>query len=318
MNRLSIAVLGATGAQGGGLVRAMQADPQGLHAPRALTRRPSSDPARALADAGAEVVPADLDDLDSLVHAFDGMHGVFAVTNYWEHQSPQAEHRQARNVALAAKRTGVRHVVWSTLEDTRALVPLDDPRMPVLGGRYKVPHMDAKGEANAVFGELGVPATFLYTSFYWDNLIHFGMAPRRGPDGSLAFTLPLGEARLPGIAAADIGACALALFRQGETAIGRHVGIAGEHPSGAQMAAALGRALGEPVRYQAIGFGDYARLGFPGAPDLANMFQYKHDFNPRYCASRPVAATRVLHPALLGFDGWLARHREALARCIAA
>lgn len=318
MNKLPIAVIGATGAQGGGLMRALQASPDGRHAARALTRRPVSDAALALAAGGAEVVHADLDDEESLVRAFEGMHGVFAVTNYWEHHSPQAEQRQARNVALAAKRARVRHVVWSTLEDTRALVPLDDPRMPILGGRYKVPHMDAKGEANAVFDELGVPATFLYTSFYWDNLIHFGMAPRRGADGSLVFTLPLGEARLPGIAAADIGACALALFRQGNDAIGRHVGIAGEHLSGAQMAQALGRALGEPVRYQSMAFGDYARLDFPGAPDLANMFQYKHDFNDRYCTSRPVAATKSLHPELQDFDRWLARHRETLRRCVAA
>lgn len=317
MNKLPIAVIGATGAQGGGLMRALLANSDGRHAARALTRRPVSDAALALAAGGAEVVHADLDDEESLVRAFDGMHGVFAVTNYWEHHSPQAEQRQAHNVAAAAMRARVRHVVWSTLEDTRALVPLDDPRMPVLGGHYKVPHMDAKGEANAVFDELGVPTTFLYTSFYWDNLIHFGMAPQRGADGSLVFTLPLGEARLPGIAAADIGACALALFRQGADVIGRHVGIAGEHLSGAQMAQALGRALGEPVRYQSMAFGDYARLGFPGAPDLANMFQYKHDFNDRYCASRPVAATKALHPELAGFDRWLARHRETLRRCIA-
>jgi uncharacterized protein YbjT (DUF2867 family) len=312
MNKISLAVLGATGAQGGGLVRAALSDPARRFAPRALTRKPQSSAAQALARAGADVVAADLDDADSLADAFAGMHGVFAVTNFWEHQSPEAEHRQARNVAIAAQRAGVKHVVWSTLEDTRDVMALDDPRMPVLMGRYKVPHMDTKGEANAVFRELGVPTTFLYTSFYWDNLIHFGMAPQRHAAGELVFTLPLGDAVLPGIAASDIGACALALFAQGDQAIGRDVGIAGEHLSGAQMAAALGRALGEPVRYHAIGFASYAQLGFPGAPELANMFQYKHDFNDRYLASRPVAATRALHPGLMNFDGWLERHRSGL------
>ncbi|HUG23105.1 NmrA/HSCARG family protein [Piscinibacter sp.] len=312
MNKVSVAVLGATGAQGGGLVRAALSDPARRFAPRALTRKPQSTAAQALARAGADVVAADLDDVDSLAYAFAGVHGVFAVTNFWEHHSPEAEHRQARNVAIAAQRAGVKHVVWSTLEDTRDAMALDDPRMPVLMGRYKVPHMDTKGEANAVFRELGVPTTFLYTSFYWDNLIHFGMAPQRGADGDLVFTLPLGDVRLPGIAASDIGACALALFAQGDRAIGRDVGIAGEHLGGAEMAAALVRALGEPVRYHAIGFASYAQLAFPGAAELANMFQYKHDFNDCYCASRPVAATRALHPGLLSFEGWLDRHRAEL------
>lgn len=315
---LPIAVLGATGAQGGGLVRAMLADPARRCIPRALTRNPASGPAQALAAAGVEVMQADLDDVDSLARAFAGMHGVFAVTNFWEHHSPDAEQRQARNVAVAAQRAGVAHVVWSTLEDTRDTMSLDDPRMPTLMGRFKVPHMDAKGEANAVFRQLGVPATFLCTSFYWDNLIHFGMAPQRRADGGLVFTLPMGDARLPGIAAADIGACALALFHQGTAAIGREVGVAGEHLTGTEMAAALGRALGEPVRYHAIGFDAYAQLGFTGAVELANMFQFKHDFNDRYCASRPVAGTRALHPGLMGFDAWLDRHRAPLKSLIGA
>jgi len=317
-NDLPIAVLGATGAQGGGLVRAMLADRARRCNPRALTRQPASGAAQALNAAGAEVVQADLDDVDSLVQAFTGMHGVFAVTNFWEHHSPDAEVRQARNVAIAAQRAGVAHVVWSTLEDTRDVMPLDDPRMPTLMGRFKVPHMDAKGEANALFRRLGVPATFLYTSFYWDNLIHFGMAPQRDDEGRLVFTLPLGDARLPGIAAADIGACALALFKQGKAAIGRDVGIAGEHLAGIEMADALGRTLGEPVRYHAIGFAAYAQLGFPGAADLANMFQFKHDFSERYRASRPVPETRALHPGLMGFDAWLDGHRVQLKSLVDA
>jgi uncharacterized protein YbjT (DUF2867 family) len=75
-------------------------------------------------------------------------------------------------------------------------------------GRYKVPHFDAKGEANHLFSDAGVPTTFLLTLFYWDNFIHFGMGPKRGVDGILAIVLPMDGARLPGIAAEDIGRCA--------------------------------------------------------------------------------------------------------------
>ena len=89
-------------------------------------------------------------------------------------------------MAEAAKDAGVKHAIWSTLEDTRKWIPLSDTRMPTLQGKYKVPHFDAKAEANAFFTDLGVPTTFLLTSFYWDNFIFFGMGPKKGPDGALA------------------------------------------------------------------------------------------------------------------------------------
>src|ERR1041385_2025995 len=244
-----IAVVGATGAQGGGLARAILEDKNSQFAVRALTRDPNSDKAKALADAGAEVVAADIDDVKSLRKAFEGAHGAFCVTFFWDHMKPEKELAHARNMAQAAKDAAVHHVIWSTLEDTRKFVPLSDDRMPTLMGKYKVPHFDAKGEADEVFKELGVPTTFLLASFYWDNLIHFGMGPKKGADGKLAFTLPMADKKLPGIAVADIGKCAHGLFKRGREFIGKTVGIAGEHLSGAEMAGALTRALGQEVRY---------------------------------------------------------------------
>src|SRR6476646_3944259 len=242
-----ITVFGATGAQGGGLARAILDDPGGGFALRAVTRHADSDKARALAAAGGEVVEADLDDAASVERAMQGAYGAYGVTNYWEHCSPEKELAQARTLAQAAKAAGIRHFVWSTLEDTRRKVPLDDPRMPTLMGHYKVPHFDAKGEADDLFRAAGVPTTFLLTSFYWDNLIHFGMGPKPGPDGRLKFVLPMDEAKLPGIAAEDIGRAAYGIFKGGDAFIGKTVGIAGEHLTGAQMAAALTTALGQPV-----------------------------------------------------------------------
>lgn len=211
-----IAVVGATGAQGGGLVRAILNDKNGPFTARAITRNVNSDKAKALADAGAEVVAADLDDVKSLKKAFEGAHGVFCVTNFWEHFKPEKELSQARNMAQAAKDAGVKHVIWSTLEDTRKSIPLSDDRMPTLMGKYKVPHFDAKGEADAIFTELGVPTTFLVTSFYWENFIYFGMGPKKGADGKLAITLPMGNKKLPSIAAEDIGKTAYAIFEEGD------------------------------------------------------------------------------------------------------
>lgn len=315
MTRPVLAVTGATGAQGGGVAAAWLADPDRRFALRALTRKPDSPAARRLAQAGAEVFAADLDDPASLAAAFAGANGVFAVTNFWEHFSPERELAQAGHLARAAAGAGVAHLVWSTLEDTRRDVPLDDPRMPTLGGRYKVPHFDAKGEADHLFD--GLPVTRLYTSFYWDNLIHFGMAPQRGPDGRLKFVLPMDDAPLPGIAVRDIGACAYRLLAAGPQAAGSSVGIAGEHLNGAAMAARLSRVLGEPVDHLALSPADYAKLGFPGADDLANMFQYKRDFNAAFTARRPVAATRRLHPGLLDFDAWLDANADALRAAVA-
>ena len=307
-----IAVAGATGAQGGGLVRAILADPAQRFAARALTRNPASEKARALKALGAQVVQADLDDPASLERAFEGAHGAFCVTFFWEHFSPERELSQAAAMARSAKKAGVRHAVWSTLEDTRKRVPLSDPRMPTLMGKYKVPHLDAKGEADALFLQEGPPTTFLLTSFYWDNFIHFGMGPKPGPDGKLAFALPMGDKKLPGIAAQDIGSCALGIFAQGEAFLGKRVGIAGEHLTGEQMAAAFSKALGREVLYHAITPEAYRALGFPGAEDLGNMFQFKRDFEAEYCGARDPAVARALNPSLQTFDEWLARNKERI------
>lgn len=306
----TIAVVGATGAQGGGLVRAILEDPSGEFVARAITRDPGSEKARELARLGAEVVAGDVDDAASLRTAFAGAYGAFCVTFFWAHFSPEKERAEARLMAEAAKAEGVRHVIWSTLEDTRRRVPLSDDRMPTLMGGYKVPHFDAKGESDGIFRELGVPTTFLLTSFYWDNFITFGMGPKRGADGSLLFNLPMGDRKLPGIAAEDIGRCALGIFKRGQEFVGKTVGVAGEHLTGKQMADAFGEAFGARSTYGAVPFDVYRGLGFPGAEDLGNMFQFKHDFERDFCGARNPSVARVLNPSLQDFATWLARNKK--------
>jgi uncharacterized protein YbjT (DUF2867 family) len=307
-----IAVVGATGAQGGGLVRAILNDKNGPFKARALTRDVNTDKARALAALGAELVAADVDDLESLRRAFAGAHGAYCVTFFWAHFSPEKELAEARAMAQAAKHAGVEHVIWSTLEDTRKWVPLSDDRMPTLMGKYKVPHFDAKGEANALFTQAGVPTTFLLTSFYWENLIYFGMGPKKGPDGKLAITFPMGNEKLPGMASEDIGKCAYGIFKKGSEYIGRTVGIAGEHLTGAQMASALTRTLGKDVTYNAVSPEVYRSFGFPGAEDLGNMFQVNRDFAQAFCDARNIDVSRALNPALQTFDAWLAQNKERI------
>lgn len=307
-----IAVLGATGAQGGGLVRAILNDPQGGFAVRAITRDVNSDKAKALANLGAEVVAANVDEVASLKQAFAGAYGAYCVTFFWAHFSPEKELAEAKSMAEAAKHAGLRHVIWSTLEDTRKWVPLSDSRMPTLKDKYKVPHFDAKGEANHFFTDLGLPVTFLLTSFYWDNFIYFGMGPKKGPDGKLAITLPMGDKKLPSMAAEDIGRCAYGIFKKGRKFIGKTVGIAGEHLTGGQLAAGFSSMLGQDVRYNAVSPEVYRGFGFPGADDLGNMFQFNGDFESYFCGARNLATARALNPALQTFAGWLSANKSRI------
>ncbi len=304
-----VAIAGATGAQGGGLARAILGDPASPFAVRALTRDPSSPKAQDLARLGAEVVRADADDPASLEKAFEGAYAAYCVTFFWDHFSPEREFAQAAAMARAAKKAGLGHVIWSTLEDTRRFVPLEDSRMPTLMGRYKVPHFDAKGEADAVFAGLGLPVTYLVTTFYWDNFIHFGAGPVRDANGRLILTLPVADRKLPGIAAADIGGCAYGILKRGAEFHGRRVGVASEHLTGEEMAAGLSEAIGETVHYEPLSHEAFRGLGIPGAADLANMFQFYCDFSDECCRVRDTRLSRELHPEMLTFRQWVEASR---------
>jgi uncharacterized protein YbjT (DUF2867 family) len=302
----TIVVFGSTGAQGGGLVRAILNDKNSEFAVRAVTRNPDSDKAKQLAAIGAELVTADIDDKESIVHALQGAYGAFFVTFFWNHFSAEKEYGQAKAMAEAAKKTGLKHVIWSTLEDTRNWIPLDDNRMPTLQGKYKVPHFDAKGAANQFFIDSGVPTTFLIASFYWDNFIYFGAGPKKGPDGKLAITFPMGDRKLAGIAADDIGKCAYGIFKKGTELSGKTIGVAGDHLSGYEMAERLSKALKVDVSYNEVTPEQYRGFGFPGAEDMGNMFQFYRDFEEDGLSVRDLSISKALNPDLKSFDEWLA------------
>lgn len=305
-----IAVVGATGAQGGSLVSAILNDPEKTYKVRALTRNPDSDRAKALKELGAEVVEADLDSFDSMVSAFEGAHGAFCVTFFWEHFDPEVEMERAKRMAQAVEDAGVNHVIWSTLEDTRDLIPLDDKRMPTLQDNFKVPHFDTKGSSDSYFESIRTPHTLLRTSFFWENFIHFGMAPQKGPDGRLTLTMAIEDAKMPGIAVEDIGKCALAIFKDGPTYYGRTVGIAGEHLSGKEMAEVFSEIYEQEVRYVAVPPEVYRSFDFPGAQDLGNMYQFKTEFEEVFRKQRDVRFTKKLNPELKNFRTWLQEHKE--------
>jgi uncharacterized protein YbjT (DUF2867 family) len=312
-----IAVVGSTGAQGGGLCRAILADKSGGFACRAITRDPSKDKAKALAQQGAEVVAADLDDVESLKKAFAGAHGAYAVTNFWEHFSAEKEKTQAHNIAEAAKAAGIKHIIWSTLEDTRELMGADDKRMPMLQEKYRVPHFDAKAEADEYFK--GLPATFLVTTFYWDNLYMFGLAPKKGEDGTYSWTFPMGTAKLAGIAAEDIGKTAYGIFKAGDKYIGSTVGIAGGKLTIEEMGKTLSSVLEVgTIQYNAVDADTYRGFGFPGADEMGNMFQVYRDFEKACLDARSIDLARELNPALQSFEDFVRKQRDAILAAMAA
>ncbi len=302
-----IAVVGATGQQGGGLARAILDDADGGYVCRALTRNPASDAARALVARGADVVQADLDDKDSLAVAFQGAYGAYCMTNFFEHFSPEKELQQAANLADAAKAAGIRHAIWSTTEDSRDWVQLHD-RLPVLPGGYRVPHWDAKAQANQFFTDRAVPTTFLRLSMFWENFVTPATPqfPQRDHDGVLAITLPAGEAKLPGLAAEDIGRCAYGIFTSGHESVGPKVGLAAEHLTATELAAGLSEAFGEPVRYNNIPLAALRAAPVPGADAIANMFEITTEGNEEYCSHYDIALSRSVNPRLQTFAEWLA------------
>ncbi|MFP5353626.1 MAG: NmrA family NAD(P)-binding protein [Gemmatimonadota bacterium] len=307
-----IAVADATGVVGGAVARAILKDPLRRYRLRALVRSSHSPQGEALANAGAEVVEVELDDATSTLRGLRGAHAAFAVTDFWAHGSPERELSQARAMATAARLADLGHVIWCTHEDSRTWMAPGDERMPTLMQRYKVPPFDAKGEADVFFGASGVPVTYFRPALAWEQLLGFGMGPRRAEDGSLRLALPLGGRPIPGIALDDIGWIVLRLLGDAAPTAARTVGVAAAHHTGEELAAAFRRALGESVMYDAVPFGSWRASGIPAAEELGNMFQFMHDFSAMYCAHRPVEAARELHPAVQSLDAWLTVHRSRI------
>ncbi|WP_197415422.1 NmrA/HSCARG family protein [Mycobacterium sp. IS-1590] len=313
-----IAVVGATGKQGGGLARAILADPGGRFRVRAVTRNRQSAPAQRLAAAGAEIVEADLYDAASMERAFDGAEAAFVVTNYWADRTAEEQARrtraeselyQAETAARAAKSAGLAHVIWSTLEDTRDHFG-DDARVPTVEGRYKVPHFDAKAEADRFFAEHGVPTTFLRTAGFYEGFLA-DLQPVRDPNGHLVLTLPMADRPMAAIAVGDIGSTALGIFKRGAEFIGRTVSIAGDHLTGDEFAAELSRLHGEAVTYRPQSWDELRAMNFPGAVEMGNMFQYYAEDSDRFTAVRDLAFVRTLNPDLQSFGDWVARQKAA-------
>jgi uncharacterized protein YbjT (DUF2867 family) len=293
-----ILVLGATGAQGGSVARHLL---DGGGAVRCLTRNPASEKAQALAAAGAEVVAGDLEDPGSLRAALRDCSAAFGVTNFWEHFAKEAE--QGRNLVDAVADSAVEHFVFSTLPSAKT----------ISGGTLDVPHFDIKAELEEYAREKGLPATFLHVAFYYENFLHF-FPPQPSEDGSFAFGFPQGDTPLAAYSVEDTGGPVAAIFARREEFLGKTVGVVGADLPPAEYARLMSEAAGERIVYNFIPREVFAGFGFPGAEDLANMF----DFNRLYIPNRreDLEQSRALYPGMQDFATWATKNREAIRKAL--
>ncbi|WP_327122073.1 NmrA/HSCARG family protein [Streptomyces sp. NBC_01341] len=314
-----IAVVGATGKQGGGLVDAVLADPDSPFVVRALTRDSSSRAAEDLVARGVEVVEADLDSESSLAQAFAGAHGAFVVTDFWSPLTPEQEaarprpvreFEQAANAARAAKAAGVSHVVWSTLEDTRPHFEGTGDTVPRVEGGYTAPHFDVKAQADAIFAELQVPTTYLRLPFFYETLF-LGMGPVRNPRGELVLSIPIADRKMTVIGAQDIGRTVHLIFKSAGDWIGKTVSIAAEHVTGEQLAEMLSAAVGEKVTYQPYSWPEFRGLPIPHAVAVANGLQFLAERSDD-TELRDIELTHNLNPQLESYETWIGKNRAAL------
>jgi uncharacterized protein YbjT (DUF2867 family) len=283
-----IAVVGATGQQGGAVVRALQASNQ--FKVRALTRNPAKH--RSLAD---EVVEADLNRPETLASAFDGAHGVFLVTNFQEHGADEL--KQATAAVRAAKDAGVRHFVWSTLPDVEAISK----------GKFDVPHFTGKAKLDRIVREAGFANhTFVIAPFYYQNLVGV-LGPQKQPNGSAGWTLPL-DPTVRSIHMADItelgGIVAGAFAHPEQAGHGEYLPLVGDFLSFNEIVDTLNRE-GHNFSFHQVPKEVFAGF-FPGAAEIAEMFAYfqAHTYLGSHSRDQIALANKVAGRQPINFSAW--------------
>ncbi|KAM9305393.1 uncharacterized protein PAF06_013941 [Gastrophryne carolinensis] len=287
-----ITVFGATGAQGGSVVRALLKD----FSVRAVTRDVSKPGAIKLKEAGAVVVAADLDDEKSLENALKGAYGAFVVTNYWDHCNKEKEVNQGKRIVDLAKRLRLQHVVYSGLENVYKLT----------NGKLEVPHFDSKGMTEEYSREINVPMTSVRLSFYFQNLLSV-CKPQKCPDGkTYQLVIPMGDIPMDGMSVDDLGQVVCSILKDPTQYIGKDIGLSADKITIKQYADIMSQVTGKAIKDSQISLEAYEKLGFPGAHEMANMFAFYH-MRP----DRDVKLTRKLNPEAQTFQQFMEANKEA-------
>ncbi|XP_036208649.1 nmrA-like family domain-containing protein 1 [Myotis myotis] len=290
-----IAVFGAIGSQGGSVARALLESKKFVV--RAVTRNVTQPKALVLQELGAEVVKGDLNDKALVKVALQDAYGVFLVTNYWEHHSKEEEVYQGKLVADVTKHLGVKHVVFSGLENVKRLT----------GGKLAVDHFDGKGEVEEYFWSIGVPMTSIHLAAYFENFLTL-WKPKKASDGDYyTVALPMGDIPMDGISVADIGAVVSRIFDSPGEFLGKAMGLSAEALTVQQYADVLSKILGKDIRDAKITLEAYEKLRIPDVEEMANMFRF-YQMKP----ARDVKLTHRLNPEVKSFSQFVSENKEAL------
>lgn len=289
-----IVVTGATGQQGGSVVRFLLED--GTFSVRALTRNADSDQAKELAAKGVEVVTGNLHDVEGLKKAFTGAYGVFGTTNFWDPKEGgyEKEIQQGKNLIDAAKAANVSHFVWSTLEDT-------DP--------IKVPHFDSKARIDDYLQASGVPRTSLYTSFYYENFTGWFKLSKNAEGGIEANWPPifLSDGPIPAFAVADTGAFALGAFKNPKEWIGKDIGAVAEIITPRGVVKTLSEISGKPIKLTEID-----QAAFEKSKEIQGLHEFHLNMKWFYYKNgnpgRDFEQTKKLYPQVQSFETWAKAH----------
>ena len=228
-------------------------------------------------------------------------YGVFGVTSFWEHFDKEYQH--GKNLVDAVAESNVEHFVFSTLPSANKLS----------NGKLDVPHFDLKAKLEQYTKELGIEATFVHVAFYYENFLYF-FPPKKNGNGSYVFGFPQGDTLLAGVSVEDLGGVVASVFERPQEYKGRVVGAVGDDIRPDEYAAVMTRVLGKTVEYNHIDREAFASFGFPGADDLANMF----DFNRHYIENREKDKneSRSLNPEMRTFEDWLSENKEKLLNAL--
>jgi uncharacterized protein YbjT (DUF2867 family) len=256
----SILVIGATGQQGGSVVRHLLKNKS--FKVRALVRYSNSDKAQALLKSGTELVVGDLNDVDSLVVAMKDCYGVFAVTNFWDPSvGYEGEIQHAKNIGDACKRANIKHLVFSTLDR-----------------ESDVPHFESKVKGEDYIRSLGVPMTSLVTSFYFENFMTF--FPPKEVNGELVLSVAQkATTKVPMYACYDTGGWVLQAFLHPESYLNKDLPAVSQYISYPEIAEAITNVTGRKCKFQEIPLDAFRNFGFPGANELADNLQFFNDIS---------------------------------------
>ncbi len=301
MSSKLITVFGATGQQGNAVAKALLAKNYKV---RAVTRSPDNARAQELKTLGAEIAQVkNMDNMQELEQAIQGSYGVFAVTNYWGMlgENPKTaydrEIAQGKAIGDICKKFNVQHLVYSGLEHVKAIM-----------GK-PCPHLDTKGIVEKYLDENGIPNTSTRYSFYFDNFVSTSFFPiQKQDDGTYAISFPV-QKPMDGVSVADGGPAVAAIFDNPSEYIGKKIEFSGEKLTGHQYAEIFSKVTGKTVKFNYVPPEVFAKFPFPGADDLATMFEF---FDFKDGLNRSTELMRKLNPATLGFEAWAQQNKDKL------